>query len=95
VMIIDYWIVRKKMLVLGDLYRTEGVYRYAAGWNWRAVLATLLGCAAAWIGLVVPSLRPVYDYAWFAGFGVAAVAHLLLMKAFRPRSAVESQPVPA
>jgi NCS1 family nucleobase:cation symporter-1 len=95
VMIVDYWIVRKKLLVLGDLYRTEGAYRYTAGWNWRAVFATLLGCTAAWIGLVVPSLRPLYDYAWFVGFGVAAVTYLLLMKVFRPRGVIDPQPVTA
>jgi NCS1 family nucleobase:cation symporter-1 len=37
----------------------------------------LLGCAAAWIGLVVPSLHFLYDYSWFVGFGVAFVAYWL------------------
>jgi cytosine/uracil/thiamine/allantoin permease len=27
---------------------------------------------------------PVYDYAWFVGFGVAAIAHGLLMRALPP-----------
>ena len=80
VLIADYWLVRKKRLELGDLYRREGTYTYAGGWNWRAVVATLIGCGLAWIGLVVPALRPLYDYAWFVGFGAAAIAHLLLMK---------------
>jgi len=30
---------------------------------------------------VVPALRTLYDYAWFVGFGTAAVLHLALMKA--------------
>jgi NCS1 family nucleobase:cation symporter-1 len=72
---------------LADLYRTKGTYRYTGGWNWRAVIATLLGCALAWIGLVVPVLRPVYDYAWFVGFGVAFVVHYGLMKLFPPQLA--------
>ena len=80
VMIVDYWIVRKKLLVLGDLYRIDGAYRYAGGWNWRAVLATLLGCTAAWIGLVVPALRPLYDYAWFVGFAVSFATYLLFAR---------------
>ncbi|HLA94620.1 MAG TPA: NCS1 family nucleobase:cation symporter-1 [Pyrinomonadaceae bacterium] len=78
VLIADYWLVRRKDLNLGDLYRTTGEYR---GWNWRAVLATLLGCFFAWIGLIIPVLRPLYDYAWFVGFGVALIVHWLLMKA--------------
>ncbi|HEX9545309.1 MAG TPA: cytosine permease, partial [Pyrinomonadaceae bacterium] len=75
----------------GDLYRTKGSYTYSSGWNWRAVLATLIGCTLAWIGLVVPLLRPLYDYAWFVGFGAAAITHLLLMKAapLQPPEAVE------
>lgn len=76
VLIADYWIVRGKQLNLGDLYRTSGEY---GGWNWRAVVATLLGCFFAWIGLIIPSLRVLYDYAWFVGFGVAFVVHLGLM----------------
>ncbi|MEK6374292.1 MAG: NCS1 family nucleobase:cation symporter-1 [Acidobacteriota bacterium] len=93
VLIVDYWIIRRKHLVLGDLYRTEGTYTYAGGWNWRAVVATLAGCALAWIGLVVPALRPLYDYAWFVGFGTAALAHWALMKALPPRPAVVAEAV--
>ena len=90
VLIIDYWVVRRKQLVLGDLYRPQGTYTYAGGWNWRAVVATLAGCALAWIGLVVPALRPLYDYAWFVGFGVAAATHYLLMKVAPPQPALEA-----
>jgi cytosine/uracil/thiamine/allantoin permease len=34
--------------------------------------------------LVVSALRPLYDYAWFVGFGTAAIVHLALMKTFPP-----------
>jgi len=85
VLIADYWVVRDKQLILADLYREQGAYRYAGGWNWRAVVATLAGCAAAWIGLIVPVLKPVYDYAWFAGFIVAFVLHYGLMKLAPPK----------
>ena len=78
VLIADYWLLRRKQLNLGDLYRSNGSY---AGWNWRAVAATLLGCFFAWIGLIIPLLRPLYDYAWFVGFGVAFAAHWALTKA--------------
>ena len=79
--IADYWIVRNRELRLGDLYRTDGRY---SGWNWRAVVATVLGCFFAWIGLIIPTLRPLYDYAWFVGFGVAFFVHWGLMKALPP-----------
>jgi NCS1 family nucleobase:cation symporter-1 len=81
VLIADYWLVRKKDLKLADLYRAGGIY---GGWNWRAVAATLLGCFLAWIGLIIPSLRTLYDYAWFVGFGVAFFVHWGLMRLVPP-----------
>ncbi len=82
VLIADYWLIRRKNLNLGDLYRTKGEY---AGWNWRAVTATLLGCFFAWIGLVFEPLRILYDYAWFVGFGVAFAVHFGLMNLLSTR----------
>jgi len=75
VLIADYWVVRRKRLRLEDLYLTHGTYRYAAGWNWRAVVATLAGCALAWGGIVVPALKPLYSYGWFVGFFAAAILY--------------------
>jgi NCS1 family nucleobase:cation symporter-1 len=89
VLIVDYWVVRKKQLALADLYREQGAYTYKRGWNWRAVAATLLGCAAAWIGLAFDPSNPLhrlYDYAWFLGFGVAAITHWALMKTVPPEA---------
>jgi cytosine/uracil/thiamine/allantoin permease len=167
VLIIDYWIVRKKRLQLGDLYRVRGDYAYdrlnnkalriavtavfvligaifliayqygssgvpaayaqpagqltteqgvsvtryvlmtivtvvvvfgllslglrstaGRGWNWRAVLATLMGCAVAWIGVFIPALKHLYDYAWFVGFGTSALAYWALMTLVPPREIV-------
>ncbi len=91
VLIADYWLVRNRRLELGDLYRTRGAYTYNGGWNWRAVVATLAGCFFAWIGLLVPTLRPLYDYAWFVGFGASFVAHYALMKIAPPRVAAVAE----
>ena len=79
VLIADYWILRKRQLVVEDLYREDGVYEH---WRWSGIAATLLGCAAAWIGLVVPPLRPLYNYAWFVGFGVAFGTYLVFSNPF-------------
>jgi NCS1 family nucleobase:cation symporter-1 len=75
VLIVDYWIVRRRELALEDLYRTDGAYRR---WDWRAIGATAFGCALAWGGLVVPPLKPLYDYGWFVGFFVAGFSYLTL-----------------
>src|SRR5499427_9215887 len=60
VLIADYWILRRRELVVEDLYREDGIYER---WRWSGIAATVLGCVGAWIGLVVPALRPLYDYA--------------------------------
>jgi NCS1 family nucleobase:cation symporter-1 len=75
VLIADYWWVRRRRLDLEDLYLPDGIYR---GWNARAIVATAIGCALAWGGLVLPLLAPLYDYAWFVGFFASAVAHVAL-----------------
>ena len=79
VLIADYWVVRKKQLALEDLYLPDGAYRYRSGWNWVAVIATLGGCALAWGGLLIPALKPLYDYAWFVGFAVSFGLYVVLM----------------
>ncbi|HEY9775434.1 MAG TPA: NCS1 family nucleobase:cation symporter-1 [Planktothrix sp.] len=80
VLIVDYWFVRNKELALADLYLTEGEYTYKNGWNMKAVIATITGCIFAWIGAVVPLLKPLYDYAWFVGLLVSGLLYYATMK---------------
>jgi len=87
VLIADYFLARKTVIVTGDLYRRGGWYEYRGGFNLRAIAALALGMAVALVGLVVPSLRGLYDYAWFVGFGVSFAAYLAMMREVRPDSA--------
>jgi NCS1 family nucleobase:cation symporter-1 len=80
VMICDYFLVRKKILLVEDLYLRQGFYEFSRGFNWRAMAALVAGAGLAFIGLVVPSLRVLYDYAWFVGFGMSFVAYWILMR---------------
>ncbi|HUK16205.1 MAG TPA: NCS1 family nucleobase:cation symporter-1 [Bryobacteraceae bacterium] len=80
VMIADYFLVRRARLKVDDLYRRNGIYEYDNGVNWRAVAALAAGIAMALLGLVVPPLRFLYDYAWFIGFGVAGAVYVFLMQ---------------
>ena len=77
IFIADYWVVRRGRLLLPDLYRADGMY---GRWNPRGLLALAAGIAVALVGLAIPSLRMLYDYAWFVGFGVAFAAYVLLMR---------------
>jgi NCS1 family nucleobase:cation symporter-1 len=78
VLIADYYIVRKKIILAEDLYDRGTYYEFSGGFNWRAVGALAAGIFVALIGLAVPALRGLYHYAWFVGFGVSFVAYLLL-----------------
>ena len=89
IMICDYFVVRKRVLQLDDLYLRGGTYEYSHGFNWCALIALGLGAGTALIGLAVPSIRFLYDYSWFVGFAVSFVAYYGTMKSIaqRPTSA--------
>jgi NCS1 family nucleobase:cation symporter-1 len=90
VLIADYWVVRKQRLRLEDLYLSGGAYR---GWNWPAVVATIVGMFLAWAGspdnplrlLGIPMpvlswLSPLAPYAWFVAFAAAFGLYVALMR---------------
>ena len=58
ILIVDYWIIRRQRLNVRDLYVEGGEYPLV---NWPAMVALAAGLALALVGLVVPSLRPLYD----------------------------------
>jgi len=84
VMIADYFIVRHLTLNVPDLYRRNGVYEFSNGINYRAVVALAAGVLVALIGLAVPGLRWLYDYAWFVGFFTAGALYVILMRGAAP-----------
>jgi NCS1 family nucleobase:cation symporter-1 len=87
IMICDYYLVRGRELALEDLYRRGGAYEYRRGFNPRAIIALATGVCVALIGLAVPALRWLYDYAWFIGFVVSGGLYFFLMQ----RSFVEQR----
>lgn len=96
ILIADYYVVRKKILLPEDLYERGGFYEFSRGVNWRAVGSLAAGIAvalaglaarpltapghAAWISATAAVVARLYDYAWFVGFGVSFVAYLALMR---------------
>jgi nucleobase:cation symporter-1, NCS1 family len=91
IMISDYFFIRRTELDINSLYHSQGAYHYTKGINPRAIVALVLGVAVALVGLIVPSLHQLYDYAWFVGFFISAGVYLLLMKLAAPAT----QPAPA
>ena len=78
IMIADYFLLRRRELAVEDLYLRHRSYEYRHGVNYRAMAALAAGVAVALLGLVIPPLRFLYDYAWFVGLAVAGAVHLAL-----------------
>lgn len=97
ILIADYFLVRRRRLVVEDLYRKQGEYTYWRGFNPVALLALVVGIAPNIPGFLVkagavssdavaPWLRSLYDAAWFVGFLVAGGLYWGLMSWRRPSS---------
>ncbi len=86
ILIVDYYLLRKTVLKVDELYREHGAYRYSGGWNWAAVAAFVLGVAPnvpGFLNAAFPAAFPevavvfkqVYTYAWFVGLAIAAIVY--------------------
>ncbi|WP_263376536.1 NCS1 family nucleobase:cation symporter-1 [Granulicella aggregans] len=93
IMIVDYFVIRGRSLNVNELYVRGGAYEYAAGYNRRALVALASGVAVALVGLFVPSLHWLYQYAWFVGFAVAALVYLILMSGPDVRAMIPPNPL--
>lgn len=91
IMVVDYWILRKRELDVPDLFRPKGRY---AGVNWVAVGALVLGVLPNLPGFLkaVKAIQgepnffdALYVYAWFIGFFLAGGAYLAGMKLLPPK----------
>ena len=82
IMVADYFVLRHRRLEVAELYKANGFYTYNAGFNPKAIAALVVGVVAALIGLFVPGLRPLYDYAWFVGFFLSAAVYLFLVRLY-------------
>jgi NCS1 family nucleobase:cation symporter-1 len=84
VLICDYFIIRKKILLVEDLYQRNGLYQYRGGFHWQALAALAAGVAVAFVGLIVPLLRVLYNYAWFVGFIVSFFVYFAMIRSDQP-----------
>ena len=91
IMIVDYYFIRKQSLVVDDLYNTKGIYSFKNGFNFKAIVALLIGIIPNVPGFfttikvfpadLFPSwLIGLYSYAWFVGFALSGAVYWLLMK---------------
>jgi NCS1 family nucleobase:cation symporter-1 len=79
IMMVDYFLVRRTELSLPDLYKSDGAYSYAGGWNRAGIGALVIGIlpnlpgfahAAGIVDSVPQIFDSIYSYAWFVGLFV-------------------------
>ncbi len=103
IMIADYFVLRRRELVVEDLYRRNGLYEYKGGVNWLAMLALAIGVAVNLPGFLaeaIPSMREsipafwrtLYTYAWFVGFLLSGALHLAFQALAPSRTAPRLDP---
>jgi NCS1 family nucleobase:cation symporter-1 len=71
IMVCDYFLIRGRRLNVPDLYREDGQFKYAGGWNPAGLIAWIAGGGLALIFL---------DYAYVVGFPSALIIYFVLMK---------------
>lgn len=96
IMLADYLLLRKTELSHDDLFKNNGIYSYANGWNpmaWIAFIVAVLPnvpgflSAAGFVESVPVIFSTIYNYAWFVGAGIGIVVYLGLMRMYRPAMA--------
>ncbi len=103
IMICDYFVLRGKNLRLGELFKTDGIYSYSNGFNWRAIVALIAAILPVIPGFLRAASTPNYNgqmadanffdtlyvYAWFVTFAIGFVLYLILMKT-TPNSSLQN-----
>lgn len=105
VLICDYYLIRNKKLDLLKLYQKDGPYWYQGGFNWKAIVALLMGILPnlpGFLGTIkavtVPKIwMDLYSYAWFVGFFLSFATYAVLSWGSRgaEESATSASPVKA
>jgi NCS1 family nucleobase:cation symporter-1 len=103
IMICDYFVLRGKNLRLAELFKPDGVYSYAGGLNWRAIVALIVAILPVVPGFLRAATTPggqvadagildtLYIYAWFVTFATGFLVYLILMKAMPPKATLQDE----
>lgn len=91
IMIVDYYFIRKKKLVVAELYRRESRYWFNGGFNHVAIIAMVAGILPNVPGFLTnigvfskdtiwPFVNHLYHYAWFVGFTISGLCYYVFSR---------------
>jgi NCS1 family nucleobase:cation symporter-1 len=90
ILIADYWVMRRRQLLLADLFKVDGSYAYSNGVNRRAIIVLILAILPVIPGFLRAATTPggtvadpslwdhLYTYAWFVTFGLSFALYLVV-----------------
>ncbi|KAI5357463.1 putative purine-cytosine permease [Septoria linicola] len=95
ILVTDFWIVRKKLIKMDDLYRgnSDSIYWYYKGFNWRAYAAFFIGVVPAMPGYIISvsdldrspnSAMKLSRLGFLTGFFISSLIYWLLSAVFPP-----------
>jgi NCS1 family nucleobase:cation symporter-1 len=67
----DYYLIRKRRVNVPDLYKSNGQFRYAGGWNFAGIIAWIVGGLSAYA---------LSTYSFLVGWLVGAAVYYVLAK---------------
>jgi cytosine/uracil/thiamine/allantoin permease len=81
ILVCDYFLIRRKEIILAELYKENGIYSYGgSGFNLSAIITMMIGAFVAIGGKWISILEPLYAISWFSGFIISFLLYYLLMK---------------
>jgi len=103
ILLVDYFVLRRTRLDMEGLYKAQGPYTYAGGFNLAALAAFFVAvlpnvpgflhqAGAVGAGVFPAFFDQIYTYAWFVGFGLAGALYFALMTAMGGATPAEETP---
>ena len=87
VMVVDFWVLRRRRIIIKELYNPNGIYKYTGGFNIVGLVSFFAGIIGEYIISAIQGNLQVYfdiipvpgiELAWYYGFFISAIVHLIL-----------------
>lgn len=100
-MVIDFYIIKKKKFNIYEMYKPHGIYRYTKGWNWRAYVALICAIGPNLPGMVhaidpkrnIGNAKYIYMVSNLVAYAIVIPIYLLLNRFWPANEAIIDEAV--